>query len=202
MKKTCIIIAIVIISAYTICQSKANSANINTNGPTIDSILTSTKITAQSTYISESHDIVFHTSPYIDNEDMDSLIMHNDEKLIDSICARIAATDSLYRDHNRETRYVRLAIDQINPTILMTLATYRIGLYNSELDSISPFDYCFDEKLEQRIEKSKDDPFQKTDVKERFVYMWRVLLCFQPIDEKNLLNAYNRMKILNSATIE
>lgn len=202
MKKTCIIIAIVIISAYTICLSKANSMNIYTNGPTIDSILTSTIITVQSTCIPGSHDTVFHTSPYIDDEEMDSLIMHNDEELIDSICARIAATDSLYRDHNRETRYVRLAIDQINPAILMTLATNRIGLYNSELDSISPFDYCFDEKLEQRIEKSKDDPFQKTDVKERFVYMLSILLCFQSIDEKQLLNAYNRMKVLNSATIE
>lgn len=131
---------------------------------------------------------------YPEIEKMDSLIVVNDTTAIRNICENITRLDRALRNHSLETEYIHSAIDNFNAYVVKIFSDSDIGSYNSNIDTITPFDYLYDENLEKRFIRNRDKKIGDMSSSEHVVAMHYLLMLFQPIDYLMLLKAQNRME--------
>lgn len=133
---------------------------------------------------------------------MDSLIVANDTSAIRNICNNIVNLDTTSRNHGLETAYIHSAIDNLNSYAVKIFSDSEIGFYNSELDSISPLEYLYDDNVENRIIKNRSRRIGNMTVAEHFTLIHLMLMVFQPLDYLMLLKAQSRLEGIDDSLFE
>ncbi len=137
---------------------------------------------------------VFGSSPEEDFlHRMKSLLRTNDMEQLEAWCDEIVA-DSAARNHLREVAMVKLAIDSMNPEALGIFYTHEIGIYDANIDSITPIEYFFDDNFNNRILYSRER--ESDDFARNLWWMSQILLPFQPLTDDIINTAQYRLKSL------
>lgn len=126
-----------------------------------------------------------------------SMIYSNEIDKIRNAAVKLASDTTFARNHAFEVKLVHLAIDCLNPEALLALYENNLGLFDPEIDDITPFDYLFNGNLDERISSAKDNPLSSEEnLVERFYWTSWILLGFQEInfDESKILEIRTKLE--------
>lgn len=119
-------------------------------------------------------------SDYPSMNEIDNIINNNDYSSMDSLCVSIAAMDTDKRCHKYEVMLLHKILDRADANFLLSFLGNKIGLYDKNMDSITPVGYFVREPLEEKLERlNYGDSNRMKEIKEHISLIIQFLPFFQ-----------------------
>lgn len=93
------------------------------------------------------------TLTYPSISEIDKILIDNNYSSMDSLCAYIASMEEEKRCHKYEVLLLHKVLDKTDVNFLLSLMKNKIGIYDKNVDSITPLEYFIGEPLKTKMER-------------------------------------------------